>query len=90
MKAMKPATFSCGRISIRSARIPAISASATSSGSISPPAVSAAAPAASVIARSSIGVLTPCGQMQETRTPRSAYSIDSHSASATAACLVTL
>ena len=88
--ARNPATFSCGRISSRSSRMPATTASATSSGSISPPAVSAAAPAGSSIARSSIGVRTPCGQMHDTRTPASPYSIAIHSASATAACLVTL
>ncbi len=90
LKAMKPATFSWGRISICSARIPSTTESATSSGSSSPPEFRAAAPIGSSIASSSIGVRTPCGQMQDTLTPRSTYSIAIHSASATAACLVTL
>ncbi len=37
----------------------------------------------------SSGVLTPIGHRQLTPTPRSPYVIDSHSAKATAACLVT-
>ena len=38
----------------------------------------------------SMSVLTPCGHRQLTRSPRSPYVIDSHSANATAARLVTV
>ena len=86
--AMCRATASCGRIRNCSARIPAITASATSSGSSTPSASRGAAPTGSSSASSSIGVRTPCGHRHETLMPASAYVIDSHSATATAACLV--
>ncbi len=66
------ATSSCGRIRKRSSRIPATTASATSSGSSTPPASSGAAPTGSSRAVSSIGVRTAWGQRQETVIPASA------------------
>src|SRR5471030_3253108 len=43
----------------------------------------------STSARRSMSVRTPCGQSAETVIPRSPYVIDSHSANASDACLVT-
>ena len=47
-------------------------------------------PASPSAAKRSRSVFTPCGQRQDTRMPSSPWVIATHSASATAACLVTL
>src|SRR5690606_19137050 len=80
------ATCGCGRIRKRPSANAAITASATSVGSIIGPAARVAESAPSVAV---MGVRTACGHRHVKRTPLSPYRIASHSASATDPCLVT-
>ena len=70
----------------------ATTADATASGSSIPlrPAVDATRWANSSSGAPVIPVHTPCGQRQDTVIPSWAWVMESHSASATTACLVTL
>src|SRR6266702_8699639 len=84
--AYMPATSGCGKIRNRPSAIPAMTASATSSGMI------AAAPSSFSIVGllpSNIPVRTPIGQIACTVRPRCRCVSDSHSANASAPCLVT-
>src|SRR3954468_11159530 len=87
-------TSGCGSTRKRSSPIARTTSSATSSGSRTRPAAAttrAPRPCSSPISRPafSSAVFTPIGQRQLTRSPRSPYVSDSHSANATAACFET-